>query len=141
MEEAERLTCRVYYIRSRSDDGWTTRSKRGVDRHSYSYPSRALHNTTHARVGAPRPMPHYLGNGGTRVGSRRTPTVHTCSPRRGGSGWLTHETTIHNILSFLFSFFSPFFFSPFFSSFFPIFYLFFCFSLPFRFFSSFFLAF
>ena len=53
-------------------------------------------NTTHARVGALRPMPHCLGIGSTRVGPGRTPTVHTCSLRGGGRGWLIHETTILN---------------------------------------------
>ena len=33
------------------------------------------------------------------MGPGRTPTVHTCSFRGGGRGWLTHETTIHNMVA------------------------------------------
>ena len=65
-----------------------------VEIHSYFDPSRALHkstrrhhrrNTTHARVGALRPMPHCLGIGSTRGGPGRTPTVHTWRP------WVAHS--------------------------------------------------
>ena len=60
------------------------------------------------------------GIGSTRVGPGRTPTVHTCSLRGGGRGWLIHETTIHNIFQFfIFSYFLYFFIFIIFSFFFP----------------------
>ena len=63
------------------------------------------------------------------MGPGRTPTVHTCSLRRGGRGWLTHETTIHNIFSLSYNFeiylsFSIFYFHHYFMFFFLFFFIF-----------------
>ena len=65
------------------------------------------------------------------MGPGRTPTVHTCSLRRGGRGWLTHETTIHNTIFLCFFFFFSFSFS--FPISFHVFHFFLCFSCTVRF--------
>ena len=80
----ERFTCRVYFSRSRS--GWTARSRRCVEIHSYFNPSRALHNSTR------RPL-----DGTTTRTSWRSATDAILPGHRehtGGSRQDTHGTPV-----------------------------------------------
>ena len=99
----ERRTCRVYYSRSRSGGSWTTRSRRGVEIHSYFDTSRALHKSTprspqQQRAVALMLPSSCLDGSVTPVGPGQNPQ-YTCAVKKtGGCGspMRTSNTRNHN---------------------------------------------